>query len=160
MTAETDAPLKNALALLTGIPVAEINKRTWKRIQQALCEIKESTPTVDVPEMRERYRRHLKFWPGIKVTLESFSKHWPELGTPKPILIIDNPTEEIPPNWLGFMVEKNIAWETANDGYNGPAGYAIVSNQFKFCPEAWKRECREAWAQRGGNVLPFNSKTA
>lgn len=161
MKAETRHRLLEALATLAGIPHAEMGPSVCAMLGKHLKIIMESTPNVTIEEMRKRYTRMRKNWGShITITHKAFSHHWAEFADKKPVLIIDNPTEEIPPNWLGFMVEKNIAWEIANDGYNGPAGYAIVSNQFKFCPEAWKRECREAWAQRGGNVVPFKENSA
>lgn len=147
--------LLEALATLAGIPHAEMGPSVCAMLGKHLKIILESTPNVTIEEMRERYKRFRKLWPDIHCTHKALAFHWAELAPKKPILIIDNPTEEIPPNWVAFMVERNLRYLDEHGEPNGPAGYAIVSNTFKFCPESWKRECREAWAQRGGNVVSF-----
>lgn len=91
--------LLDALASVAGIPHAEMGKTVCARLNKQLTIIKESTPNVDLDEMRRRYRRHRALWPSIPVTPESLAKHWPECGEAKALAVIAGTGMHEPLGW-------------------------------------------------------------
>lgn len=150
MTAPARNDLLDALAKLAGMPLAELGKYQCKRLQKCLNIIKESSPDVDLPEMRTRFKRFVLFWPGIKCTPEGLAKRWPELSEP---VHFDGGLPGEPEGW------RTLATDAFPEMEQTSAVYLSRSNWGTLSPHLRAKVIR-FMAERAGNVVPFREDSA
>lgn len=70
------------LAILAGIPLAEIGADVAKRLNRVITTIKQSTPDVTPEEIRRRANNYTTHFQDAKRTPEALAKHWGTCSTP------------------------------------------------------------------------------